>query len=350
MEDSRQSVQEPWLVELRRGLEKLHAGEFGLAEAHFSRAHRWAPTRPEVCLALGRERLRRGDAAAAEPLLRIACEQAPDLISAAATLARCLGLHEARFADAHAVLDAALERHPESATLQVIRAELLIEAGDAAAAIAAASAAVAWSSEDALAHDAARCALARGHNLAGTRLADAGELHQALFSFKKATDLDPEWASPWVNRGAVFHKLGKRSRAAEHYARALSIEPGSATAHANLGKLHLEQGSIERAVHHYSEAVELLPTDPDLWVGLAAASVAAGACEDAEDYLRQAIDLDGRHLLAHCRLAELLARDGRYVEAATLAERAQRIDPDRVPDSAAPNDPGASPVSGEPES
>jgi len=89
-------VVEPWRGELRRGLERLRDGEFADAEAHFARAHRMAPDRAEVCFALGRERLRRGDFDQAEVLLRQAWQLDPSLVSAAAFLARCLGVDTPR--------------------------------------------------------------------------------------------------------------------------------------------------------------------------------------------------------------------------------------------------------------
>jgi tetratricopeptide (TPR) repeat protein len=330
MEDTRQCFEEPWLIELRRGLEKLRAGDFGQAETHFSRAHRLAPTRPEICFALGRERLRRGDVDGAENLLRIAWERDPDLLSSAAALARCLGLHRARFAEAHAILDDATRRHPDSPTPFVVRAELLVEQHRAREAMEAANAALARSADDELACGAARAALARAHNLEGARYAAHADLHRALFSFKTAADLDPEWASPLVNIGAALGRLGNGARAIEHYQRALAIDPGCSTAHANLGKAYLEQGHTDRAVRHLGQAVELAPTDADGWVDLANAYRASDAREDAEDCLRQALNLDPQHVPACCRLADLLARDGRYVEAAALAEKAQRIDAARA--------------------
>lgn len=327
MEDPRQCVEEPWLIELQRGLEKLRAGEFDPAEAHFARAHRWAPTRPEVCYALGRERLRRGDAEAAESLLTTAWSCDPTLTSCAAALARCIGLGRGDFAEAHRVLDDATARHPESSSLVVVRAELLVEQGRAGEAKEAARAALSkLEDHDATARRAASCALSRAHNLEGTRFAEHGELSRALFCFKAACDLDPEWSAPLANMGAALAKLGQPGRARSYYERALGLDPECTVAHANLGKLYLEQGNARKARRHLAEAVELSPANASAWVELASACIAAGNRNDAEDCLWQAIDLDPEHIHAHSRLADLLARDGRYLEAARLAERAQMID------------------------
>src|SRR5262245_46260920 len=101
------SVSEAWRLDLERGMESLAAGEPHRAEAHFARAYRRAPDRPEVLFALGRERLREGRLEEAEPLLRGAWQKSPRLASAATALARCLGLGLGRLADAYQVIDEA---------------------------------------------------------------------------------------------------------------------------------------------------------------------------------------------------------------------------------------------------
>src|SRR5262245_30187722 len=120
-------VDPSWRRCLKRGLECLHAGDFAAAERHFEHAHARAPERPEVCVALGRERLRRGRVDEAEALLRGAWRADPTLLSAAASLARCLGVFAHRGAEALAVLDEAEARHGRDAGLLVVRSEVLLE-------------------------------------------------------------------------------------------------------------------------------------------------------------------------------------------------------------------------------
>jgi Flp pilus assembly protein TadD len=120
-----------------------------------------------------------------------------------------------------------------------------------------------------------------------------------------------------------------RGRARSNITSARSSAIRTAPPHSTCKAL-LGQRDVERAVHHLGRAVELAPTDPAIWVDLAAGCIAIDDRENAEDCLRQAIDLDPLHIVAHCRLADLLARDGRYLEAARLAEQAQQIDPERA--------------------
>src|SRR5262245_58922315 len=112
---------EPWRADLARGLKSLAAGQFERAESYFSRAFRMAPTQPEVCFALGRERLRRGRYVDAERLLRTAWENDRTLYTAAASLARCLAVGLERLDEAHRVVDQALALFAGEPGLHVVQ-------------------------------------------------------------------------------------------------------------------------------------------------------------------------------------------------------------------------------------
>ena len=357
---------EPWRSELRRGLERLREGEFEAAQAHFARAHRLAPDRAEACFALGRERLRSGDVEQAESLLRDAWRRDPSLLSAAAFLARCIGLERGDLDEARAVLREAQEVHGPVAPLCVVEAELYLEEDRGDEARVAAEQALADDTAGDGAREAARALLARIHNQEGIARASSGDAESALFAFRRAAELDPEWSAPLCNLGAAFEIVGRAERAQSSYERALSVDPDNATARFNLARLlrhrglvsaalavlersaasepdsvfepteltalraeiYIEEGEVERATALLSDAVATAPTYPGGWVDLAGGWQAAGDRERAEDCLRIALELDPGHVGAKLRLADLLVRDGRYIEASQLACSAQSADPD----------------------
>ncbi len=356
MDQRPQPLPEAWRNELRTGLESLGRGEFERAEACFVRAHEQAPDRPEVCFALGRERLRQGRIDEAEALLRAAVAGDPSLLSAATGLARCLGLHRSRFDEAHEVLDEALHCHGPSSLIDVVRAEILLDEGRMCEAREAAEQALAAEDDQtSTTCEAARAALARIHNQDGIAMAQGGALEQALFSFKRAADLDPRWSSPRVNLGAAFASLGKRQPARAAFEAAAQLDPGSALARFNLGLLSREEGDPraacdyleaslmidpdldaaravlaeiridtgdpDRACAVLSERLERSPADPQAWTDLGTALGTVGDREGSEACFRQALELEPGHANACRRLADLLAREGRYLEAAVLASR-----------------------------
>ena len=364
-------VAETWRADLARGLKNLASGQFERAENYFARAYRLAPQQPEVCFALGRERLRRGRYVDAERLLRAAWEADRTLHTAAASLARCLAVGLDRQDEAHGVIAQALEAFPDRAGLHVVQGEIYLEqelAGPARDAFERARALLEAHDEetDASPFDASRQAIVTGmsrcFNLEGVALGREGRADEALFSFKRATDLDPEWAGPIVNMGVAFAQLGRAARARSCYERALAKDPDNLLARMQLAHLARDAGDLARAEDGYRAVLRvdsefagarlhlaeilLERGDPDASLALLRIELERGSedptvhfqmalCYErqnrislAEKFLRITIELDASHVAASCRLASLLARDGRYLEAAALARHAQTLDPE----------------------
>ncbi len=279
---------------------------------------------PEVCYALGRERLRAGNVAEAERLLSCAWAGDRTLTSAAASLARCYAQHGDRFDQAYALLDDAATEGRSLDMLHVVRAEVLTEHGRIEPARLEAQRGMELAKTEAT-RTAARAALARVYNSEGIELANAESYDQAVFCFKRAADNDPLWSSPHVNIGACFAKLARYTRARDAYQRAARIEPSNAVAHYNLGLLQRHMGDAEASRSAFAAAVDADMGNCDAWVDLGIAMAATGDRDGAETCYRQALDLNPNHESACTRLADLLARDARYIEAALLAERASEI-------------------------
>lgn len=345
---------ETWQAALRRGLEHQRAGRLEQAEACFEQAHRLGPDRPEVCYALGRARLRTGAVAEAEQLLRAAWQGDRSLVSAAGTLARCLGLHAGRFAEAHAVLDQAAAEHGAVALLGVVRGELLLAEDRLEEARAAADAALVAEGNESE-REAARAVLARVANREGILCGESGQADRALFLFRQAAHLDPSWSSPHVNQGAVFARMAMAERAAAAYERAVALEPDNPRAYENRGLLRRELGDLEgarsdlsrvlaldprsraaavalAAVHRalrdpraaaavLADALEHAADDVELWCELGLAFADAGDRDSAEACWRRILQTVPDHPGACRHLASLLVRDGRLHEAAVLARR-----------------------------
>ncbi len=253
---------ELWRAELVRGLRCLAAGDDAAAETHLVRAERAAPERPEVCYALGRERLRQERLAEAEALLRRAWSGR--LPAAAAALAQCLGVAGDRRAEAHAVLDDALAERPDEPGLLTVRAELLVEdrrCEEARGLLERASRGLDAARRESPATRAAIAAvLAKALNLDGITMAAAGNAAGALFAFKRSFDLAPRWASPLVNMGAVFAEMGRPARARACYERALVLDDDNPVARYNLALLARARGDFARAE---AELRRVLAVDPD---------------------------------------------------------------------------------------
>jgi tetratricopeptide (TPR) repeat protein len=242
-----------------RGARCLELGDFVGAREQFAAAYYEAPEEPIVCVAWGRELLRAGDVDAAEPLVRLAWERAPTLLSAGYTLARLLGLSRGRVAEATELLDSVDRRHGLAATTLLLRGELALRDP--------------LRHEEAKAHfeqarelgaDEAlvRVGLAKAWNAEGVRCSEDGAHHQALFALKRASDLDPTWPGPLTNSGAVFERLGLPRKARSHYRAALRLDPTSSVALFNLADSLRRGGCTVEAVRLYRRLLRLQPDYP----------------------------------------------------------------------------------------
>jgi tetratricopeptide (TPR) repeat protein len=326
---------EVWRVELTRGLRRLAEGNATRAEEHFQRAYRSAPERAEVCFALGHERLRQGQLDEAERLLRSAWS-ADHMLAAAAALARCLGVLGARRDEAHAVLDEACAVAGDEPGLRVVRAELFLEDEDVARARAElehAQGVLDREERDAPATRAAiKMAYARVWNLEGVSLAAEGRGDEALFSLKRAFDLDPAWAGPLVNMGAVFAQLGRSARARACYERALVLDGENAVARYNLAEICRQRGDVVAAEAEYRRLLEIDETYPGARIVLAELLCGGKRVAEALEVIAAgAVELETEHVAACCRVARQLMEAGHYVEAAELVSLARRVSPAEVP-------------------
>jgi len=232
-----------WRFHLWRGARALEAGDLHGARRHFAAAFRQAPEEPLVCLAWGRELARAGDPVAAEELLKRAVRLAPDLTSAALEHARVLGVKLGRRAEAGEMLDALEAREGDSAAIRLLRAEMcLAEPAEPETARRHLERAFVLGADN----TTVRRHLARVYNAEGVAMSLQGEHALALAALRRAAELDPAWAGPLVNSGAVLERAGQLAVAREQYRRALALEPANPVALENLASnLRKEGGSVE---------------------------------------------------------------------------------------------------------
>jgi tetratricopeptide (TPR) repeat protein len=99
--------------------------------------------------------------------------------------------------------------------------------------------------------------------------ADPEQQGEAILSYRRALELDPEFADAACNLGTVHFNRGERERAREAYQQALEIDPRHLEANFNLGNLLEEEGRRELALRYYREAAEIDPLFADAQLNLA---------------------------------------------------------------------------------
>jgi adenylate cyclase len=195
---------------------------------------------------------------------------------------------------------------------------------------------------------------------------------QARMLFKRAIELDPNYAPAYVDLGRVelngvlqgwtADPAAAIQRAQSLGQKAISLDASSAGAHTLLGSTYIRYGDYDRALDEMRRAVKLNSSDPDAYAGLAGASVwsgdidtaiknfeiavklglnlnvnnsfllgvayvLAGRNADAIRVLERSLDTNKTDIYARAILAAAYAEAGRQDDAARVARDVRTIDP-----------------------
>jgi tetratricopeptide (TPR) repeat protein len=121
----------------------------------------------------------------------------------------------------------------------------------------------------------------------GTALAAAGRLVEASMALRRATEIDPSSAEAWANLGNVYLDLEKPDEARGPLERALRLKP-TALVHNSLGTLHFDKGELDLAQRHFESAIRLEPGYDAAYVNLGHVFSRRGDRQRALDMFREA--------------------------------------------------------------
>ena len=101
---------------------------------------------------------------------------------------------------------------------------------------------------------------ARVHNNLGLALAGCGRIDEAIVHFRKALDIDPEYAKAQNNLGNASGR-GQIDEAIVHFRKALEFAPDFSMAHNNLGMILAGRGEVDEGIAQVQQALEIKPDD-----------------------------------------------------------------------------------------
>jgi tetratricopeptide (TPR) repeat protein len=167
------------------------------------------------------------------------------------------------------------------------------------------------------------------HNL-GVVLQDRGELDEALYHYREATEING-WGPSQQNLGTLLARKGKHDEAIEVYTNALRSQPGNSMIHNNLANSLVEVGEIEKAIEHFRTAIKLRPRNYHAQSNLALNLVRAGRPDEAILAAQAALRTNPRFAQAHNALAIALVNSGRPREAIESYRNALKFIPNWPP-------------------
>ncbi len=100
-----------------------------------------------------------------------------------------------------------------------------------------------------------------GDSNLGVALADMGQIDEAIALYKKALELNPNYAAAHGNLGNSLVKKGQVDAAIAEYNKAIELYPRFPQAHLNLGTALFKRGQVDEARAQFEDAVEINPDD-----------------------------------------------------------------------------------------
>ena len=155
----------------------------------------------------------------------------------------------------------------------------------------------------------------------GVKLADAGEINDAIAAHEAALARDPQMAQAHANLISLYGRARNWSKAEEHYRAFVRAGAGSADAHYDFGVLLGLQEKWALAADAYREALALNPLHAQARNNLGQALEQQRELAAAADAYRQAVEHQPGFRLARFNLARMLIALAKPDEAATELEK-----------------------------
>ncbi len=168
---------------------------------------------------------------------------------------------------------------------------------------------------------------APAHNNLGTALMAEGDIAGAAASYERALALVPDYANAQYNLANARLQQERPQEALDLFRRSLAARPPAADVQNNMGIALAELGRLDEAVAAFGEALRLDPRSAQAHRNLGDVRAWQGRTDEAIGELRLATALDPAHLQTHVRLAGLLLEQKRLEEAATELSAAVALDP-----------------------
>jgi tetratricopeptide (TPR) repeat protein len=156
---------------------------------------------------------------------------------------------------------------------------------------------------------------------------------EAASLVKKALQLAPRDARPWVWKGDVDLNRNAYKDAMESYKHAVTLDPSNADARFGVSAAFFFTGQTDAVIAECKAGIKRFPNDSRFYVAYAEMLIASpdsiNLQSQARDLLKKAVQLSPQSAQARFLLGQLALQEGRFKEAETEFLLSLQTDPDR---------------------
>lgn len=168
-------------------------------------------------------------------------------------------------------------------------------------------------------------------NERGVCLHQAGRRPEAESSYRKAVELDKNYALAWNNLGVLQGHGDAGDDAMEAFHQALRCRRDLVTANLNLGLLLLQRRRLQLALEAYRQVLADFPRNAVAWNGVGLVLTELKRFADARNAFVRAVESDPENASAHYNLSFTLSQLGDFDGALRATKRALELEPFYVP-------------------
>jgi tetratricopeptide (TPR) repeat protein len=166
---------------------------------------------------------------------------------------------------------------------------------------------------------------AEAENNLGALYARQGKGAEALVLLQKACQDDPKYAQAYLNWGLVLAGQGRFEEAKERLHRAIEISPTNAAAYTAMGMTEVKLGHLQESIPIFQKVIELEPQSSEPHVNLGISLGDQHDLRGALDQFSAAIQLDPNSALAHYNRGRVLYDMDKRDDARAELEKAYQL-------------------------
>ena len=152
------------------------------------------------------------------------------------------------------------------------------------------------------------------------------KLEQAIVSFSKAIELDPDYVNAYCNRGAVYYYKGEYEKAIIDYNKAIELNQRHVITYNNRGVAYDNKDEQEKAIGDFTRAIEIKSDYADAYNNRGNAYGNKGEYDRAITDYTKAIELDSEFANAYHNRGNAYGNKGEYDRAITDYTKAIELD------------------------